>query len=773
MNPRETLPGGQKHNGRPTTDEQLVDLNASIAKALEAPAKKRKLLLDARAVRVAPGVFGQRNTNEKMQKDMDALFLAEATTNVQEKIQPATLIETKLEQKNMEPKITMDTPPVEKEKTATQKYNEGYDRRVWSKDKSKTAEPADKQPNINNWQDEAIKEFEKSGKKVLDAELVPPSGSIDTVVTPTPTHRTEGLHTLDINQAVKDIEQNELNLKVKKGLNVASSDVEAREEKAKVPFGFVGKLAEAYNAYPKSLKWAIVATLTASGLGAAAMGAVALGATAGAIGMGMRVGAGAATFIGLERWLKAREEKDTGRPREKSVEALHAAQAGILAIFVGAALPTVLREGLETTGISDAIFDKITEKNVDVATTQAVTTEAPIENGEYIKTVEAGDSVWKIAAGVVAEKFPELSAEQQTYVTDAIKDRVVAYPESFGIEGSDASNLATGERIDFGGILNDEEFMNKTLVSAQNLNPSEIGNIQNYDNRLAPETEPSTEAPATEPTGFTKEELKTWKPVIPVDEVSSPSTNLTTEGPSVGQEAGNPNALVEAGTLKGAFQYGPNGAVTGFSVNETLEYPQTLETQKLLNPSWRAGLSTLDSRAVQMNANTVYSYEQLLHTLEQKGAGSSPEATFLREEMDRLITGTEKVSGDVFNGNVAYPPEPSSHINLPTNPEVMAQINVEATKATDSWIKEVFGKAGWFGFGADDGKEIFANFANESVDSILDRKDSIPSVDMDKVIKMIEDAKKETGMPWRSGEAVEDYLHRAAVVDIENYKKTK
>jgi len=724
MNPRETLPieqnpsnennllikeaflrakeneaerRGQKHKGKPNK-EQRVYLGNAIA--------------DARAVRVAPGVFGQRTANIEMQRDMDALVTKDVPHIVQTKTEPATITETNQEQKIMEPKFDMKTNPVEKPKTPLQNYSEGYDR--WVEAKRKAAADAKNDPTIKNWQDEAIETYEKSGKKVLDAELALPSGSINTVVTPSPALKTEGFHTLDIEQA-------EIMLKAQEGLKVADGAVESRAENAKVPIGFLGKIAESYNKMGDGLRWLTVGALVYSN-----------------------------KFAPSFRWLMV------GGLLSAAVATLYMSASSLLehasVIDTSAALATI-REG---EGVTHVLSRQLAENPVDFGFTGNLNDANEVKEWSITKAFD------------IAEKtgYADTATGLETRVaSDGIDN--VAYVLQKGPDGT--FNVVEQLKGD-DGIFRIQDINN----SAKNAYEYQHGT------NFAPttETEPSAEAPATEPTGFTEEELKTWKPVIPVDG-SSPPTNLTTEEAPVGQEAGNPNALVEAGAMKGSFQYSPNGEVVGFITNEL---GASADGRDLLNEDWRStvrnhslngvtdgqNISVVDGRA-----SKIAGYEQVIAVLEQDGVNNKPKIDFLRDQIQDIITKTEAEYGNVFKDTAGTPPESSSHINLPTDPQALAQLNADAAKATDDHIKSVFGKAGWFGIGADNGQKTFEAFAEMPVSELLERESRIPSEEVEKVIKMVRDANAQTGLPLESGLNVRDYLDRAAAIDIQNYKNTK
>ncbi|MDP3965044.1 MAG: DNA translocase FtsK [bacterium] len=78
-----------------------------------------------------------------------------------------------------------------------------------------------------------------------------------------------------------------------------------------------------------------------------------------------------------------------------------------------------------------------------------------------IETVQQGDSVWKLAERQLTNRFGDaftgLDEARQTYVIDAIKDRLVADPEAFGLEDL---NLQPGDQIDFSSVFEGENTVN-------------------------------------------------------------------------------------------------------------------------------------------------------------------------------------------------------------------------------------------------------------------------------------------------------------------------
>lgn len=101
-----------------------------------------------------------------------------------------------------------------------------------------------------------------------------------------------------------------------------------------------------------------------------------------------------------------------------------------------------------------------------------------------IATVESGDNVWKLAHQQLeahyGEKFDALPKAQQTYLIDAIKDKINADPKHFGIESGDANVLKIGDKVDFKEIFGDKNFMDSQFGSAHGLSGEQMQNIDNY-----------------------------------------------------------------------------------------------------------------------------------------------------------------------------------------------------------------------------------------------------------------------------------------------------
>lgn len=74
--------------------------------------------------------------------------------------------------------------------------------------------------------------------------------------------------------------------------------------------------------------------------------------------------------------------------------------------------------------------------------------------------------------------FKGLDEAQRTYIIDAIKDKIVADPEKFGLVGvEDIDNLKPGSKIDFSSIFQDEAGLEKIFGKAGALTDEQVENI--------------------------------------------------------------------------------------------------------------------------------------------------------------------------------------------------------------------------------------------------------------------------------------------------------
>ena len=149
----------------------------------------------------------------------------------------------------------------------------------------------------------------------------------------------------------------------------------------------------------------------------------------------------------------------------------------------------------ETTGIpSESGADategaKDTEALADTAKDTeipAVVEKLPVSGAE---TAIKGDSVWRMAERQLVKRLGEqdwdsLDKAKQTYLIDAIKDRVVADPAAFGIEG-DVDVIGIGDKVDFTKLFEDQEFLGKIQEHAGALTPDQSANILENNDAIA------------------------------------------------------------------------------------------------------------------------------------------------------------------------------------------------------------------------------------------------------------------------------------------------
>ncbi|MDD5626815.1 MAG: hypothetical protein PHW01_02270 [Patescibacteria group bacterium] len=90
-----------------------------------------------------------------------------------------------------------------------------------------------------------------------------------------------------------------------------------------------------------------------------------------------------------------------------------------------------------------------------------------------------GDSVWKMAKRALAEKygsrFTNLDEARRTYVIDAVKDKIAKNPARFGL--IDIDRVKIGQKIDFGGLINNKSLMEETFGKAGRLTGEQAKNI--------------------------------------------------------------------------------------------------------------------------------------------------------------------------------------------------------------------------------------------------------------------------------------------------------
>ena len=100
--------------------------------------------------------------------------------------------------------------------------------------------------------------------------------------------------------------------------------------------------------------------------------------------------------------------------------------------------------------------------------------------------VEKGDNVWNLTKHQLAQRFSgwsDFSEEQQTYFIDYFKDKIVADPSAFGIEGN-VDNLTVSSKVNFGDLFNADN-INQAAEQSSNLSPEQIANISDNNEAIA------------------------------------------------------------------------------------------------------------------------------------------------------------------------------------------------------------------------------------------------------------------------------------------------
>lgn len=101
---------------------------------------------------------------------------------------------------------------------------------------------------------------------------------------------------------------------------------------------------------------------------------------------------------------------------------------------------------------------------------------------DYTATAGQGDSVWKMVEHKLTEvqgnKFTSLDLAKKTYIIDAIKDKIAANPEKFGLHNID--EIKIGQKIDFSEIIKDKDLMDKITGQADKLTAEQMENIKHY-----------------------------------------------------------------------------------------------------------------------------------------------------------------------------------------------------------------------------------------------------------------------------------------------------
>jgi len=388
--------------------------------------------------KVSPSAFDLHDANQQMQKDMNYL-----SRKIEKKPTPSETVSYPQEEA-----VTETTPTMEKfESLATG----------------------------DNWQEEALARFENEKKKTIstletETAHVSPEEAVSAeatqaVVAPeaVPTE-TERKPFLTLEEALARIEK------------VDKQVTERERNLGEKTMGYIRGVGETWNKFPLRYKLLLSTGMLATGVGAAITGSAITAGAITALGAGIRAAGASAIFYKIETGFKSRAEKK-GIERTNAQALRDSATAAAISIFVMGVLPSVAGAvsdyAVEMFGAAEA------SEQVVKTGAESAGTAAPIVCAEI---AQEGDTVWSMAergiSASLGEKFTSLSSEQQTYFIDAVKDQVVAHPDQFGL--ADANELQVGQGLDFGILLNNQEFMTETLSEAKGLSAEDIEGIQNY-----------------------------------------------------------------------------------------------------------------------------------------------------------------------------------------------------------------------------------------------------------------------------------------------------
>lgn len=390
--------------------------------------------------KVAASAFDLHKANRQMQKEMDYL-----SQPAKEKLTPSETI--------------------------------SYPQDVASTETTTNMEKFDTQATGDNWQEEAysryeLARFENEGGRTIN--------TLETEATPVSPEETTSVET---EQAVATPEVAPLegqkyqfkNLEeALNGIQRAKTLVAERERNlGEKTMGYIRGVGETWNKFPLRYKLLLSTGMLATGVGAAITGSAITAGAITALGAGIRAAGASGIFYAIETGLKSRAEKK-GVERTNAQALRDSAAAAAISIFVMGVLPSVVSNyAVEMFGSAEA-SEQIAKTGLEGAGATA-----PIVCDEI---AQEGDTVWSMAergiSASLGEKFTSLSPEQQTYFIDAVKDQVVAHPDQFGL--ADANELQVGQGIDFGILLNNQEFMSETLAEAKGLSAEDIEGIRNY-----------------------------------------------------------------------------------------------------------------------------------------------------------------------------------------------------------------------------------------------------------------------------------------------------
>ena len=135
---------------------------------------------------------------------------------------------------------------------------------------------------------------------------------------------------------------------------------------------------------------------------------------------------------------------------------------------------------------------------------------------------QRGDSIWRMSERQLearyGEKFTGLDEARKTYVIDAIKDKVAAEPEKFGL--TDIDKIKIGQKVDFSSVFEDKTEIEGFFDRAGVLSQAQVESIE-HNNQILKNW--LVEHPGEELTSEKVEEILAKGKVVPPAEAVPPA----------------------------------------------------------------------------------------------------------------------------------------------------------------------------------------------------------------------------------------------------------
>jgi len=245
----------------------------------------------------------------------------------------------------------------------------------------------------------------------------------------------------------------------------------------------------------------------------------------------------------LKREFSLEKLKDVDKKYEKILEEIAGkrrkkliVKAGVMAATgAGAAMGLGWLEGAYA-GVSGKVPEVSPEappEEVTEAPTEVVPpAEEPVEpveappaaeiSGIETAQTQSGDSIWRMSERQLearyGEKFTGLDEARKTYVIDAIKDKVAAEPEKFGL--TDIDKIKIGQKVDFSSVFEDKTEIEGFFDRAGVLSQAQVESIE-HNNQILKNW--LVEHPGEELTSEKVEEILAKGKVVPPAEAVPPA----------------------------------------------------------------------------------------------------------------------------------------------------------------------------------------------------------------------------------------------------------